>query len=109
MEMAVNEGQRQRGLAGRDYLSDSQGMLFVFNQEQEYGMWMKNMKIPLDMIFLDKSLSVVSIAENLQPCQERYCPTVSAGQEILYVLEIKAGLAEKEKIKVGQKAEFSRN
>lgn len=109
VELAVNETQWQQGLMGRDFLPESQGMLFIFDQEQEHTMWMKDMSIPLDMVFLDKNLSVVSVAEDVQPCQENYCPLIGTGQKTLYVLEIKAGLAEKEKIKVGQKAEFFRN
>ncbi len=106
VELAVNETQWQQGLMNRSFLPANKGMLFIFDQEKDRAMWMKNMKIPLDMIFMDKNLFVVSVVDNLQPCSENYCPRISAGQETLYVLEIGAGLTEKEKITVGQQAEL---
>ena len=106
IELAVNESQWKQGLMGRSFLPANKGMLFIFDQEKDYAMWMKNMKIPLDIIFMDKNLNIVSIVENFQPCLKNYCPSVSAGKETMYVLEIGAGLAEEEGIVVGQKAEL---
>jgi len=103
IELAVNEAQWEKGLMGRNFLPAGKGMLFIFDQEKDYAMWMKNMSIPLDMIFIDKDLTVVSVKKNTQPCQDEYCPYVNTGKKILYVLEINAGAVEKAGIDEGQR------
>lgn len=106
VEKAVSDAQREKGLMFRDFLPVNKGMLFVFDKEDYYSMWMKNMKIPLDIIFVDKDLKIIYIARNVQPCLNGYCPSIGASEKSMYVLEINAGLAEKEKIEKGQKVEF---
>ncbi len=107
VEMAINKAQWEKGLSGRNFLLASQGMFFVFDQEADYSFWMKNMKMPLDIIFIDKNLTVVAAIKNAQPCQGNYCPDIKTGEKILYVLEIKAGAAEKTGISEGQRVSLS--
>ena len=99
-EVAKNRFTIAKGLMFRKNLLENEAMLFVFNQEGNHSFWMKNTLISLDIIFLDKNKKVVDIAKNTQPCQSDECPSYRNQQPAKYVLEIKAGLAEKIGLKI---------
>ena len=71
-------------------MSRSAGMLFVYDRPQRVAFWMRNTLIPLDMIFLDETGTVVRVHENAIPLDETAIP---GGDNIQYVLEINAGLS----------------
>jgi len=106
VELAVSAAQRETGLMGREFMLADRGMFFIFEEEGEYSFWMKNMKIPLDMVFMDKNLKILSVAKNLEPCRGDFCSLIKAEGKVLYVLEINAGAAEKAGIKKGQEAVY---
>jgi uncharacterized membrane protein (UPF0127 family) len=60
VEIADTPEKRQVGLMFREKLEKNSGMLFVFEEEQYVNFWMKNMKIPLDIIFISESLNFSS-------------------------------------------------
>ena len=69
-------------------------MLFVFEEDDKHGIWMKDMLFPLDVIWMDKEGNVVDYVENLQPCLNlANCKTYFPKKEARYVLEINAGVA----------------
>ncbi|MDD4990560.1 MAG: DUF192 domain-containing protein [Candidatus Pacebacteria bacterium] len=93
-EIAKTKTQRTKGLMFRENLPSDRAMLFVFEKEGIYSFWMKNCKIPLDIIWLDENYRVVAIKANNQPCPAiGDCPSISSGVSAKYVLEINAGLA----------------
>jgi len=100
--LANNEAERARGLSGREKLGADEGMLFLFDTASHNGFWMRDMKFPLDIIFIldDK---VVGIYENLPPAKdEDPSPPVYGGEHVSNrVLEINAGLSKKYGIGVG--------
>lgn len=102
--VADTQETRAQGLSGVPRLSEKQGMLFVFDTPNQNGFWMKDMKIALDIIWLNSAQEVVHIEENVTPdtYPESFYPPVPA----FYVLEIGAGLAEKLNIKKGDKVSF---
>lgn len=102
VELADTPELRSQGLMYRENLSDSHGMLFVFDDTQSRTFWMKNTLLPLDMIFIDDSLSVVEIKANVPPCVEDPCPTYIS-LPARYVLEVKSGAAEKSGVIVGSR------
>lgn len=106
-EVPVGEGL-YRGLAGRDHLPDDSGMLFVFPDPGRHAIWMKGMFIPIDIIWISPEGQIIDIVTALPepgvPDQEltRYVPD----GESLYILEVRAGLAEDKGIGVGDKAQI---
>lgn len=103
---ATNE-QRTQGLSVKDRLVENEAMLFVFGNEAEHTFWMKDMKFPIDIIWIDSDKTVVHIEHNLQPCSFGVlCPTYKPNDDSLYVLETVGGFAEKYGIVKGTQVEF---
>lgn len=102
-KLAETEDVRQKGLAGVEQLDNNSGMLFVFNQAGTYSMWMKDMKMPIDMIWLDEQGKVVHLATDVPAptADQTELPTYVNDQPAKYVLELAAGEAEKTGIKEG--------
>jgi len=91
-ELATTGSQRQLGLMYRKKMAEKHGMLFIFPAEKERSFWMKNTYLELDMIFLDRSLRVVSIIHRATPLTLTPRPSVLPAS---YVLEVGGGLAKK--------------
>jgi uncharacterized membrane protein (UPF0127 family) len=106
VEKARTPGERQQGLMYRNSLGRDRGMLFIFEQEDIYPFWMKNTKIPLDMLWLDSRRKVVEVMTNVPPCEQDPCPVYTPPKKAVYVLELSAGTVERKKISVGSTASF---
>lgn len=92
VELATTPEQQTRGLMEREHLPDGHGMLFVYPSALPVTMWMRNMLISLDFLFMDSRGTVVHTLENVPPCPETgECPSFGAGQLVQYVLEVPAG------------------
>ena len=74
LEVADTYNTRQTGLMNRDSMPADHGMIFVFDEQEELGFWMKNTRIPLDIIFLDKTGRVVSVHQ-MKPFDETDIPS----------------------------------
>ncbi len=98
LEIADDDYQRETGLMYREAMDEDQGMLFIFENEEPRGFYMKNTKIPLDLIFLNSEEKIVSIAKNAQPGNLETIPSQVPAQ---YVLEVNAGLAHQWNLTVG--------
>lgn len=105
-ELAVNEGERAKGLMFREEISPDYGMLFVFKKERKYSFWMKNMKIPIDIIWLDKEKRIVHMEENVPPCDDIPCPSYFPEYPARYVFELKAGSIKKQNLELFDKLKF---
>lgn len=105
IEIAETAYEVQTGLMNRDSMKENRGMLFIFPNVAMHSFYMKNTKIPLDIIYIDKNLKIASFAENAQPLDET---GLSSQVPIKYVLEINAGLAEKHLLEIGDNVEFKR-
>ncbi len=98
LEIADDDYQRETGLMYRQSMKENQGMLFIFENEELRGFYMKNTNIALDLIFLDSENKIVSISKNAKPQNLETIPSEVPAQ---YVLEINAGLADKWNLIVG--------
>ena len=106
-DLALTPDQQTRGLSGREPLGQNQGMLFVFKTPGNYGFWMKEMKFPLDIFWIDANHSAVYIKENLPPCPSiENCPTYFPDVDAPYVLEMVAGFAQRHGITNGTHFDF---
>ncbi|MFD2823198.1 DUF192 domain-containing protein [Lacinutrix iliipiscaria] len=103
IEIADTDYDVQTGLMYRNSMQDNQGMLFVFPTMRERFFYMKNTRIPLDLIYLDDNQFIVSFQENANPLDESSLPSKVPAQ---YVLEVNAGLAEKWRLEVGDRMEY---
>ncbi len=88
-----------RGLSGVQKLDQNEGKFFVFESAAKHGIWMKNMLIPLDIIWIDENLSVVHVEEVVEPST---FPTVFApSTDARFVLEVNAHFVESLRLAVG--------
>ncbi len=102
VEIAANREQREHGLMGRETLPAKQGMLFVYPDQAERAVWMRNTLLPLDVLFLSAESKIVSILKNLQPCRQQSCPIYSSKAQATYMLEVNAGFVEQNHLAIGQ-------
>lgn len=93
IEIADEDAERKQGLMYRESLPSQNGMLFVFEQENLHSFWMKNTRIPLDMIRIDSDGKVIDI-QTAEPCTYDPCQTYVPSWAGRYVLEINAGLSD---------------
>ncbi len=104
-ELAATPEEREKGLSGRQSLAQDVGMLFVFDTPDQYGFWMKDTLIPLDIIWIGEDKRIVHIEKNIEP--STYPTTFQPENDALYVLELNAGQAEKNFFAVGDEVSFS--
>lgn len=101
-EIAATPAQRKIGMMYRSSLKEKQAMLFIFEQARPLSFWMKNVQMPLDMLFFDSSGKLQEIKPNVSPCYTGTCPTYPAKHNNnRYVLEIKGGVAAKYGLALG--------
>ncbi|MBC8173594.1 MAG: DUF192 domain-containing protein [Chitinophagales bacterium] len=104
IEIADTEAERQAGLMNVPWMEETQGMLFIFPVEERQAFWMKNTIIPLDIIYVNANMEIVSVAKNAQPFSERSLPS---GRPAKYVIEVIAGFTDKFGLTNGDKCEWS--
>jgi len=104
VEVVSDEAKKESGLSNRKALYSKKGMLFVFDKQAKQSFWMKDMLIPIDIIFFDENWKIVLIEKNLtaQSFPKTFGNTVASK----YVLEINAGEAELFDLRVGDRAIF---
>ncbi len=108
VEVADSFEERERGLMFRDSLEKDNGMLFIHDNEEPQAYWMKNTRIPLDILYFSKERKLVSAQERVPPCSAGdRCPPYASEGEALYVLELNAGSVELYKIQVGDEMKVS--
>lgn len=100
IEKAETDVERIQGLMFRKSMPEEQGMLFLFEQSEQQGFWMRNTYIPLDIIYVDENNVITTIHENAKPLDEKSLPSNGPAK---YVVEVNGGYAKKYGIKVGDK------
>ena len=108
VEIADDNDERARGLMFRDELAAGTGMLFIHDSEEPEAYWMKNTKIPLDILYFDNARKLVAQQRDVPPCSAgNACPTYPSNAPARYVLELNAGEAAKLKLENGAELVFS--
>jgi len=106
-DLALTQDQQIKGLAIRNDINEREGMLFIFQHPSRQSFWMKDMKFPIDIIWLNANRSVVYIVSYLEPCPVRgYCPGYLPDRDSLYVLETSAGFSQRHNVRVGTQIQF---
>jgi uncharacterized membrane protein (UPF0127 family) len=99
LEVVDTNETRTQGLSGRELLPRDTGMLFVFDVPDTYGFWMKDMRFPVDIIWLDEQFRVIHIEQNVSP--ETYPNVFTPTEKALYVLEVNTGVSDELHIEKG--------
>lgn len=97
IEVADEPEKRRRGLMFRRSMRDDHGMLFVFEESEYLGFWMKNTPMPLDLLFIGEDGKIRAIEKGESFSSDSIAPPVRAK----FVLELKQGTAEKSGIAIG--------
>ena len=95
IEIAADDEARARGLMFRDSMPEDHGMLFIFDRSYVQTFWMKNTRIPLDILYFDANYKLVSVQERVPPCRSDPCAQYPSTGPAQYVLELNAGMTQK--------------
>lgn len=103
--LAISDNERQRGLSGRSGLDSGEAMLLIFERDDKWPIWMKDMHFAIDIIWINSDKEVVHIVKNARPesyPDRQFAPRSAAK----YVLEVPAGTVAERNIRVGNVAKF---
>ena len=106
-ELMIKDEDRMMGLMFRPSLPLDRGLLFVFEDVDFHGIWMKNCRFPIDIVWLDEDRRVVHVAEAVPPCKADPCPVYQPLKKAAYVVEINAGQARREKASLNSQLQFA--
>lgn len=98
-EIVTTDEEKERGLSGRYFIDDEEGMLFVFKESGYHAIWMKDMLFPIDIAWLDKEFKILDIEHDVSPntYPSSFSPQVAAS----YVLEVNAGFFKERGVSIG--------
>jgi len=109
VEVATKQADMMRGMMFRESLAPDHGMLFLHGSPGLYQYWMYQVRIPLDILWLDMQRKVVEIAPDTPPCPSqsaKECPSIGGHKMAIYVLELPAGAAARFGVRVGDTVKF---
>lgn len=91
VDVADTDALRAQGLSGRDTLGAGSGMLFVFESADYWGIWMKDMRFAIDIVWLGEEGEVLTVVDRATPAS--YPRVFVPSSPARYVLELPAGAA----------------
>lgn len=112
VETMVRKEDMMRGMMFREHLPENRGMVFVHGSPGMYPYWMHQVKVPLDMLWLDEGKRIVEIVPGAPPCPvtgeeaQQRCPNFGGHQQASYVVELASGMVRKHNLKFGDRLEF---
>jgi uncharacterized protein len=99
-----------RGLMFRDSLPPDRGALFFHGLDNNYPYFTYQYKIPVDIVWLDRDERIVEVVPNVPPCPPgtaaSTCPAYGGHAKARYVLQLNAGIAAKNDLRVGERLDF---
>ena len=102
--VADQHAELAKGLGDRDELAENEAMLFIFPSNALHGIWMKDMRFPIDIVWFDEDWMIIDIREQVQP--ETYPEVFYPRSESRYVLELNAGTVQRHGIRIGSVVDF---
>lgn len=99
IEIADSIKERKDGLSGRKELKPNEGMLFIFDEDDYHGIWMKDMNFSIDILWMNTNLEIIHMKKNVSP--ETFPEVFGSPQKARYVLELPAGFVDKNNIYIG--------
>lgn len=102
VEYVADPDSRRQGLMGRKNLAAGTGMLFDFPEGTQPAIWMRNMLISLDLLYVDDTGEIAQIFPNVPPCSSMPCEIYHADQPLRFVLEVPAGTVQSLGLEEGQ-------
>jgi len=93
LELAATPQQRNIGLMLRPSMAENHGMLFLFPRPDRHAIWMKNMLMPIDILWLDDRKRIIHVETNVPPCRIEPCLVYQPPTPAFYVIELAAGAA----------------
>lgn len=109
VEIADTPEKQITGMMYREFIPDDFGMLFINETERYRSFWMKNCRVHLDIIFLDRNKQVINIHFNVPPCKHEPCKTYPSERPAQYVLELRGNRAKELNLKPGDTIFFNLN
>ena len=106
-EIADTPLRQARGYMRRAEIGPDEAMVFVFEAPGVRTFWMKNVVVPLDMIWMDETFRIVHIDHAVPPCRVDPCPSYGTIRATRYVLEVAGGIARSEELAVGDKLQIT--
>jgi hypothetical protein len=103
-EVVQTAAERTRGLSDRPCIGANHGMLFIFDEPGQYPFWMKNMKFPIDIVWIDANHKVVDLSVNVSP--STYPDTFVSKTPAQYVLELQAKRSKDLNVTIGTPINF---
>jgi len=104
LKRAFTPEARELGLSGTISLPDNSGMIFEFEIPGKYGFWMKDMLMPIDIIFVDQ-ITITDVYKTVTP--ESFPTSFLPSRDINFVIELNGGTSEKIKIEIGEEIKIS--
>lgn len=106
-EVARTPSELSRGLGLRPSLATDRAMLFVFPASEYQGIWMKDMRFPIDILWLDDTGEVADAREEVAP--ETFPKIFVPSRKSRFVIELSSGTVKKTGVKVGEIVKFPKN
>lgn len=104
-EVVITKKEQATGLSNRPCIEPNQAMMFIFDKPGQYAIWMKEMKFPIDVLWVSQDKKVVGIEKSVEP--STYPDSfANKDQPAIYVIELKKGRIKELGVKLGTKVEI---
>ncbi|MCD4704860.1 DUF192 domain-containing protein [bacterium] len=107
VEVVVNVEDRVAGLSNQENLGDDRGMLFVESKKKKHNFWMKDMRFPLDIVYINDK-EIVEIFKNVPIKTKGEYTSINPNQKANFILELNAGWCDLHNLKIGDQIEYQK-
>lgn len=105
LKIANTAATREKGLSGVKELQPNAGLLMIYEEDGFHQIWMKDMLIPIDIVWLDANKKVVHMVTDTSPDQSTKV-IFTPRKQARYIIELQSGSIRQQNIRLGQEATF---